>query len=235
MMRPSDEQLMAYADGELPAAEAAAIAALAESDPAVARRIHAFAATRALLQQSFAQAEIPQRTLQFLREGAASAPRARRRLPRWLPMALAASFVAGIAIVLLMDTLRGGAGFAPTAAPAALQAALEGTASGVPVERVIDGRSVELLPLATLQTADGRYCREYSLTPLDPGGAAAERALACRDAGGAWQRQSAPAAAHAAEQGDTYRLAGAEPGAAPAGARRLSPDQERAAMASGWR
>lgn len=237
MMRPSDEQLMAYADGELPAAEAAAIAALAENDPAVARRIRAFAATRTLLQQSFAQSEVSPRTLKFLREADIAAPRRRRPwLQRTLPMALAASLVAGISALLLPKVFRDEAGPAdaalPAPLPASLQAVLDGTPSGVPVTGTLDGRAVELLPLASLQTGDGRYCREYTINALD--GAASTSALACREAGGGWTALAAPDAGETAEQDETYRLAGAAPGAAPAGSRRLSVEEERAAIAADW-
>lgn len=231
-MHPSDEQLMAFADGELPAAEAEAIAALAAHNPALARRIAAFEASRTLLQRGFEQVPPPQRTLQMLREDGA-APRRGRRTPRWLPLALAASVAVVVTLALLPEARRTQAS-AVAGAPLGrtLQAVLEHTASGTPVEHAIDGRPAEVLVLATLRVDAGGYCRDYAVTMLDDTAPAEARAIACRDAAGVW-RAHVPFGTEPAPTGEGYRLAG---GASSFDGRavHLSTAEEQALLDRGW-
>ena len=109
----TDEQLMAYADGELAGAERAAVETAIATDPALAARVESYRAGRRLLKQRFAAVAgepVPQRLLDLLQPPAASdkvvplRPRAaapvtapRRTRPVW-PMALAASLLLALGL-----------------------------------------------------------------------------------------------------------------------------------------
>lgn len=236
----NDEQLMAYADGELAAAEHAAVEAAVAADPALAARVERFRAGRRLLKQRFdavAEAPVPQALLDLLQAPAArdkvvplrpraSAPAAaapRRTRPVW-PMALAASLLLALGLAGGGWLLRG-----PGAVAAdPLVAVLEQSPSG----ELRRAGEEEFLVLASLASADGRWCREYE---RGPAGGAMQRGLACRDADGGWQQEAVPPAAPVAGDGG-YQLAGAgdDPAAAP-GARRLDAAEEAARIAAGWR
>ncbi|TFW29008.1 anti-sigma factor, partial [Massilia arenosa] len=111
-MTISDEQLMAYADGELPEEERAAVEAAIANDPALAEQVHAHRALRAQLAEAFSGTLVEPPPARFTELLASTPPsvisldahresreqeRARRRWswPEW--GALAASVVAGVA------------------------------------------------------------------------------------------------------------------------------------------
>lgn len=248
----TDEQLTAYADGELPAAEARTIAEAARADAALARRIARFTETRRLLQEAFGdklREPVPQRFLDLLAGDAAAGQAARDKVvplvrpargrPRaWLPTALAASLA--LAVGLSVSFWRtGGQGAPPAVAglppdAAALRVALEHNASGVPAAGESGGLPYEILPTSTLRTAQGGYCREFESTH----GAASARGLACRDAGGAWATVAVASAMAAPASGDTdYAPAGGSGpdfAAALGAATRLTPAEETAAIGQQW-
>ncbi|MES2684597.1 MAG: hypothetical protein V4650_13840 [Pseudomonadota bacterium] len=218
-----DTQLMAYADGELPAAEAAAITTALAEDPALAARIERFAASRRALKQAFAlpAAEpLSPALLKLLAPPAATAaPRnAVRRRPRW-PMALAASLLLGLGLMSGYKLLN----------PAAdsLSLALETLPSGE-IRRTAEG---EIVALSTLAAGDGSLCREYERSSAST----SQRGLACREGEGQW-RERALAAAVPPDAGG-YQLAGGEPvdAAIALNARRLSLEEERQRLLQGWR
>ena len=237
----TDEQLMAYADGELPAAERGAVEAELARDPALAAQVDGYRAGRRLLKQRFAAVAgepVPQRLLDLLQAPPTPAddkvvplrPRTpvlaaapRRARPVW-PMALAASLLLALGLAGGGWLLRGPA--AVTADP--LLAVLERSPSGE-LRRAGDE---EFLVLASLATADGRWCREYE---RGPAGGAMQRAIACREPGGGWREQRLPDAP--SPGGDAgYQLAGAgDDPAAALGARRLDAQEEAARIAAGWR
>lgn len=235
----TDEQLMAYADGELPAAERAAVEAALATDPALAARVEAYRAGRRLLKQRFAgvaEEPVPQRLLDLLQAAPANdrvvplrprtaAPPAapRRTRPVW-PMALAASLLLALGLAGGGWLLRGPA--AVSADP--LLAVLERSPSG----ELQRAGEEEFLVLASLATADGRWCREYE---RGPAGGEMARGLACREQDGGWREQALPQAPATAGEGG-YRLAGAgDDPAAALGARRLDAAEEAARIAADWR
>jgi len=235
----TDEQLAAYADGELGAAEAAAIADAARADPELAQRLARFVETRRVLRETFADTlgqPVPRRLLEVLEEQPAARVVALRR--RWMPLALAASVLAGVGAVLV--TVRTSApppltlaGLPPDAG--ALARVLERTRSGVPVTVDAGGARYEVLPLASLQTASGQYCREFESSAA--GASAPARAAACREADGAWTILAA--APRPAPDGGSqeFRPAGAsapDPAAVLGKVRRLTPAEEDALLAAGW-
>jgi len=243
----TDEQLVAYADGELPAEQAHAIAQAAAADTALARRIERFVATRRVLSEAFAAklAEpVPQRLLDALAPPGANVVPLRRGVSAtaWLPVALAASvaLAIGLSVSLWLPRERAAAMSLAALPPdaAALAAALEGNASGEPREIARDGKTYEILPTATLQAAAG-WCREFESRREGDGAPARARAVACRSDDGRWELVAAAVvdAAAAAGGGDYAPAGGAgvDLAAALGGAVRLTPSQEAALIRDNWR
>jgi len=226
----TDEQLMAFADGE--ASTDHELAAAVQSDPILAARVEHFAATRRLLKAQLApvlDAPVPPQLLALLRKPATASVlplrvrpavrHAARRRAVW-SFALAASLLLGVGLWSGQLWRE----------PDALGSALEQLASGD--ARTVDG--VEIMALSTLVDEAGRYCREYERSTT----AGSTRGLACRSDAGRWSEQALPAIAQHSEGGDSgYRqAAGAMPDAALAlRARRLTPDEEAQRIAAGWR
>ncbi len=238
-----DMLLMRLADGELDEAEAAKLRARLAADPGLAARHALFVRTRSAVAAAAAPAAaqpVPPALIAAVlaadaaaRRAVAPTPPARPSARRWVPMALAASVAALLALpagywlgregagrtVALRDTLAGAQGL--------VAATLEGTASGT--VRTEGGFRVQ--PLATHPVAGGT-CREFRLD--GPAGALA--GLACRE-GGAWALR----ASVAVERGDALRTASAEHPLIGAMLERLqaAPPLDEAAEAAlmrrGWR
>ena len=236
----TDEQLAAYADGELPAAEARAVADATRADPALARRLAAFTETRRVLRDAFADTvsePVPERLLDVLREPTVA--RGPRRVRFSMPLAMAASLAIGIGVsAVALRVLQPAPGLAVAGLPldaAALAHALDSRKSGEPATiDTADGR-FEVLPTATLEAAPERYCREFEAAR---DGAPATRAVACRDGDGDWRLVAvAAAAAVPAADGGYQPAAGAAPDLAAllGNARRLTPDEEDALLSAHWR
>lgn len=245
--RYTDEQLMAFADGELSPSEAAQIRTAALSDPALAARIAVFTSTGRDLGSLFEPVlaePVPDRLLQLLASPMSAEPAVvslraspARRKPWLRPLAAAAvlAIAIGLAIPLWRDRVE------PVTMPPGLadsveqvSAILEKTPSGEPARLVAAAHEYELLPLASLRdtTTRGRYCREFTSTDLATGQDTA--ALACRLGPSRWSVEkiasSDPAAPHANGE---YQPAG-EDGVLPAGQVRLSAEEEQRLIASGW-
>ena len=193
----SDETLMAFADGELGPAEAAALAAAAATDPALARRIEMFRQTRsriAALRGMTAPVAADDPLAARIRALAAAPPPAtsapgpsapetvvpfaprRRAAPIWgLPLAASVALLAGLVLGTALP--RGGAPAADALAllpHPGLGAALDSAASGatLPLE---DGASLTLV--TSFDTADGAFCREIEVRAST---GATTAAIACR-------------------------------------------------------
>jgi hypothetical protein len=176
-----DEILMAFADGELDAAEADRIAAAMAADPALERRIEAFRRSRALVREALGPLEaepIPPALRAFV-EGrtsavdhpAESAEVIPLRRPTAMPfrqrvaLPLAASLalvVGGVGGYLARDRGPGPSG--ALVLDTALEAALDATPSGQ--QRTLpDGTEVRLI--ASFVDGAGRLCREFGRTAAD--------------------------------------------------------------------
>lgn len=236
-----DDTLMAYADGELDRSERAAIAAAAETDPALAARIASFARLRVAVKEAFAaiHAEQPPARLVAAATGdrapvAAFPARPLAYSARFaLPLAAAIAIGAGI-VGFLAGRLSEEPG--PAVGLAALDgafAALAGTRSGEALKIVVEGRPAQATALASFPTAQG-LCRvaivsfgeDYALRGMGCAGAEGWRTtlVVAEGAAGAF----GPASAAGVEIIETT-LDALDAGAV------LGPEEEARAIAGGWR
>ncbi len=228
-MSISDETLMAFADGALPAAEAERIAEAVEADPALAERVALLAEGRRIAAGAFRDVldePVPARLLaaaSAAMPGAAPAAAViandnRRRGWRVAALAAAAGLVLGVFLGDLVPT-----GDAPAGGglvPPGLAAALEGAGDGA-------------MTIGGTHLVDGRlYCRRFSM----PQGTGEVHGLACRDPEG-WRLRVAVARSGA---GTFQPASGDDPviadvlerlGAGPA----LDPAAEAEAQRRAWR
>ncbi len=239
-----DEVLMAYADGELPADEAAALEARLSEDADLAARVQVFAASAAALQglkHADTSAAMPAGLEQALRarvaSAAADAPAMiaadpvpagnvvafpQRRVPLWTG-ALAATVALAVG---LGAGLLAGKGTGPSGGADPVFAALDSLPSGE-ATTLADG--TELRMVASFNSSDGALCREYEQIGQNATG---QLTVACRDQG-AWVPQlvvalggaEGYAPASAPELLDLYYMQ-SEAGSV------LPPEEERAALAA---
>ncbi|MDO5646609.1 anti-sigma factor [Paracoccus sp. (in: a-proteobacteria)] len=187
-----DDILMAFADGELSAEQAARVADAVASDPAIAARVDLFRQTRAMVAvtRDAVPAGDDSDLIARIRAAQVAAPPvvAAVETPapanrNWAPLAAAASLVIAVGLGW-WSGFFGGAQPALQPVTPAILAALDSVPSGesAPVE------GGEFTAIATFRVADGRVCREYDVT-----GDNAQVAVACRT-DGAWQNLFAAAA-----------------------------------------
>ncbi len=175
MTEVSDEMLMAFADGELDPESASDIARAVGADPALARRVEAFRASRVLARDSLASGladPVPDHLVATIMKPA-NTGRQRWSARRMLPLAAALAFVAGIGGYVLggRDSAHG----LLTADPA-VSAALDRSLTGETVN--LDGETATVL--ATFRTKAG-ICRSFSLSG---DGRTPVRGLGCRSGHG---------------------------------------------------
>ncbi len=162
MTDTSDEMLMAFADGELDAATAAAVAKAVAASPELARRVEAFRETRRVAKAALGSvgARVPDPLADMILRGNAGRKRyAPRFAPRQFALAASIALVAGIGGVLIGSALRPAA---PTpqllAADAVVTDALNNALTGQAIAR--DG--VEARATGTYRTTAG-VCRSFSV------------------------------------------------------------------------
>ncbi len=170
----SDDMLMAYADGELSEAEAAAVKRAVSNDPHLATKLSEFEATRQLARDAFASIkmrpvppELVQAVLSHASQPKAQQWRFRRHL---VPLAASIAVVAGVVGYL--------AGISRDRQPSLLAVdrvmteALETADSGATIE-TDQGRRISVL--ATYRLSD-RLCRTFAISAEND----AVKGLACR-------------------------------------------------------
>jgi anti-sigma factor RsiW len=237
----SDEELMAYADGELPASERARVQAAVKSDPALAARVEVFARTRERLSGAYGEVlrePPPPRLLEAIGalppEGRPANDNARAGSLRLAAMAAA---LAGVAAGLVgyaagtrqreRATLLEALGSQGPRLAAFIGGAADGAA------RPLD-RDSRVTVRASHRLRDGRLCR--SLVAEREGEREALEILACA-AGGGWRVE---VVARALPDGGGWRPAGGgdaldavleAAGASPP----LSPTEIDALIRRGWR
>jgi anti-sigma factor RsiW len=206
-----DTQLMAWADGQLPPEQAAALEAAIERDADLAMRAALMQPTRAMVREAWdaelANTPVPaalQDAVQTMvahdrarraREAAAPpaprpviAPSWRAQLTRWfagfaLPGAVAASVMFGAVGYWLGQAAPQAPGSAQLATGAPAPAALAALLDRVPSgdQATLDGAALAMV--ASFRDQQGRLCRDFSLARQ---GSAPLEALACRGSDGAW-------------------------------------------------
>ena len=184
-MKPTDEQISAYLDGEMPDADARAFEAALESDPEVQAALEHFLATDETLKAAFPQEALPEGYLERMGLGVEEQPsnvvslaahRERKSaLARWRWPAVGA-LAASIAAALMVTAPWQASAPAGLAGSAAFQTAMNSAASAQarPLE---DGRTAT--PVLTFKDGAGRYCREYNISGPKDG----LSGIACRDDG----------------------------------------------------
>jgi hypothetical protein len=238
-MRITDEQLMAYADGELDAAAVAEVEVAIAADPALAEAVARHRALRRQLRDAFAPAldePVPEHLLALVRAPAAPAapvvalrPRRRWALPEWA--GLAAALVLGVA--LSQAFLQPGEADLRTVAGGALRA--DGAlAQALDRQLAADNRADGRIAIGlSFRDGSGAYCRSFVLRQARP-----LAGLACRGDDG-WHVPVTSEAA--AENGELRPAAAALPPAVLLAVETrlagdtLDADAERRARDAGWR
>lgn len=204
---PSDEELVAFADGELDLAAATSIAAAIADDPLLAARVEGLKATRARLKEAFAgiaNEPVPSSLTRLVMSGGAAEAAstetraAPRRPARSLPMAAA---LAGLLVGATATWVALRPGTSPPVTTASTAFALE-----IPLGTWTDGSSGSSGAAGTVtlrQTVRTRagLCRSFTVTESP---ARAYDGVACRIEG-AWQVQVMALAAN----GNAFVPAGA--------------------------
>jgi len=260
MIKISDAELMAYADGVLPRHLRPLVRQALLREPELLQKLESYIITNRGLAAPFAQLPpLPDRVRQMLAGGDAAPRRGglwsllpggigeaksavRAALPAWSLAAVA--LVAGAAVLAcgfwfwgLPGVPRSGNGDnAGLVNAAQLQRALERTESNVAASLAV------LKPTGTFLSTENEWCRQYQLVG-DEGTRVV--GVACRGTGGAWQVKTS-ALARSPERGTGYAAAGADASEAQelAGIETtllklmkdivLLPADERKLIAGGW-
>ena len=207
-MKPSEEQLIAYADGELSGEELRAVEAALKADPALQRFVAQQRALRQHIEGAFAPLlaeDVPDR----LRETLAQAPvswrwRFQQMLasPRRPP--LQTGFVAGAALafgVILGMLIAPQGAFRVDRDTGTLMA--RGELSNALDRQLASAQGTSIRIGVSFKAKDGRYCRTFE----NSGAKSSLAGVACRRGGG-W---SVAALAAAPADNSPYRMAGAMP------------------------
>ena len=230
-MKPTSEELAAFADGELDDARRAAVAAAVEADPELAAQVRTHRALRERLSTHFAPSmaePLPERLVRPLAQADAvvdfaSARRQRearapRSMARWGWLA-GPALAASLALALFMPRQDQG-GLVEGELAVALDRQLVSEQSSAAPQRI----------LLSFRNQAGKYCRAFAAQ--DQGG------IACRGEGG-WRLEVAGAGT--GPDKSEYRMAGnstaelLERAQAMAAGPALDAAQERTARVSGWR
>lgn len=236
-MSTADERFFAWLDGELPAEEAARVAADVAANPELTRLAEQHRALRAQLRAAFdpvAEQPIPEQLSAALHEPRenvvdfASSTRS-RDVRRWAPLPQWTAIAATLAIGIFVGTTLPRGGGSPVEvqggklmAAAALNRALDSELASVPKGETRIG--------LTFRDQTGAICRSFTNIR--------ESGLACRD-DGRWQVRGLFAAPEG--QGDDYRMAaGMNPNLAALVDSTMAGEpfdagQERAAKEHGWK
>ena len=238
----SDDELFAYLDNAMPAAERAELRARVASDPVLQARLERLRRANQVLEAAFPMPRgAPDRLIQVVEQAfdARTAPPRESVAPglNWRRLAAAA---VGLAIVGTGGYIIGDLTQTPTpisftrVEPGnSLHAALNSTRSG---ETATYARGYSVKPILSFQAANGQYCREVEFDH----GASASVGILCRE-DDAWrtivliESEGAPDASGGyAPVGDVAVMEIEEAYARLNGGDALSPEAEQAAIASNW-
>jgi hypothetical protein len=181
MTRIDDQTLMAFADGELDAAEAAVVRDGLDHDAELRERLEKLREVDGLLRAAVTPGtEMPDRFARLLKPSAQIVPLRRRT---WIPAG------AAIAAALAMWVL--GSALLPGATPwlknggdgVAIAGSLAVAAANTPSGELVTAGDLRVRPVVSFVANDGRPCRELHVRHADM----AARVIACRNsASGTW-------------------------------------------------
>lgn len=201
------ETLLAYADGELTAAEAERVERHLADDAEARATVASLREGRALLQGAYNEAltsPVPDKVQAAIDNALADHGRRgglRGTAPAWMPLALAASiatvvvgapagyFLADRAIDAKLARLEALHRGDRQALEAAIDQGLERNVSGLEVawHNPDSGSQGTVTPLRTFKNAEGKWCREYVAASEMDAQKETRRAIACRTGEGRWQ------------------------------------------------
>jgi hypothetical protein len=226
----SDEELIAWIDGELSAEAAARLVEAIERDPALAARAAAHRRLAERMTAAFSPiadepVALPRRETApviSLAEVRAARAEAARTPRRWaVPGAIAASLMVGVLAgqqTMMVASVDDRSGALALATPVARA-----------LDRQLSGEAGPIRVALSFRGKDGGYCRSFSGQHID--------GVACRSGGG-WELRYAAPASHAAGTG--YRMAGDDVAKAAVveqliAGDPLDADAERKARAADWK
>lgn len=200
MIPLDDEILMAYADGQLEAAERAEIEAALAENPEARETVQLFQDTRFTLSGLYdapLREAVPVRLLATLQEDnrVVAFPRQHQCWYRstaipWSLAATVAICAVGLATGIFTSTDLFSSKVQPALTDSLLNRALENQPSGTPLVIAGNGVTREIMPLLTFQDTAGRYCREFENQLIHAFGKNnVTVGVACRDSDG-WQVQA---------------------------------------------
>src|SRR5215469_1211915 len=237
-MKPSEEQLIAYADGELSGEELRAVEAALRTDPALQRFVAQQRTLRQHIEGTFAPflaEDVPDRLHQTLARAPVSWRwRLQQMLTRSRSPLLWPGFAAGAALtfgVLLGIVIAPQGVFRVDRDSGALMA--RGELSGALEQQLASAQGSDIRIGLSFKTKDGHFCRTFESI----GSKGSLAGVACRSAAG-W---SVAALAPAPADTSAYRMAGAMPDTirqAVAGmiaGEPLDATAEKQARDAGWR
>lgn len=228
----TEEQIIAYVDGELWPIEALRFERAMEADPAIAAAVSRHRRLRAMIESHFAPAAgepVPARLAKLVDGDVVAFP---QRQHRWFGesgryAALAATLVAGLVLGQLLPH-RGAAPLGERGGAVVAQGVL---ARALDTQLGSEPQATAYHIGVSFRSADNRYCRTFS--------GAAGAGLGCHDRSG-WRIERF-VAGRSSEPGGTYRQAASPSAEILAAAQEmmagapLDAEQERGAQAQGWR
>lgn len=258
MTQLTDEILVAYVDGELPAEEAAEVEKALKADQNVREAVQVFRDTAEWSRRAYDDVlhePVPERLISAASGEGANRPA--KSEPRHRPaargglagMAMAASVALAIGLgggfglfQMLEDGDGGSSGPLMVGAvdeAGALHLALESAGTGM---LIATGDGGNVMPLMTFLGRDGRYCREFQAVTSSTGSLSASFGIACRQPAGTWHVEAigAPPAVSPASS-DRFETAGGALGdpmqvliGAMSESGPVNMDSEAALLANGW-
>jgi hypothetical protein len=235
MTRIDDQTLMAFADGELNAAEAALVRKALEHDAALRDRLEKLHEMDGLLRAAITPgSEMPSRFAALLKPAASVVPM-RRRV--WIPAG--AAIAAGLAVWMLGTALLSGQAswLRNTDDGVAIAGPLAAAAATAPSGKLLTAGDLRIRPVVSFVANDGRPCRELHVRETDM----TARVIACRNAFADTWFVEALANVPAEEFGSSYETAGAvrnpviDAALARLGVKAtMGADDENAAIARKW-
>ena len=201
MGKPSDEVLMAYADGQLDEQQSAAIRQAVATDEEVRERVDLFRQSTVLLQEAYdapLREPVPQRLVDtVLNYNPPSPPPGIgerlatffRITPGWRPAhALVAMGIlaigVGLGYLFPRDISPVRLDLSVAQKGDAFHRGLDTTASGQSF--TLDPQGVRVLPVATFQDKSNAFCRPYDVFAVGDQGAPLAQGIACRNVSGQW-------------------------------------------------